>query len=108
MDDLQIRRIANNEARFRAINERVTDTIERRSNEPVPRIMVVCECAFEDCREMIDVSMEQYRHARSDARWFIVLPDHVVPEAEVMVEACDNHWIIQKLGVGADVARQRR
>jgi hypothetical protein len=57
---------------------------------------------------MIDISIEEYRRVRSDARWFIVCPDHVIPEAEVTVERFDDYWIIQKLGVGAEVAEQRR
>ena len=108
MDDLQIRRFAINEARFRDINEYVTDSIERRVPDPVQNLKVVCECALTDCREMIEISTEEYRHARSDARWFIVCPDHVYPDAEATVERFDDYWIVQKIGVGADVARERR
>lgn len=108
MDEEQERRIALEEARFRALNERqVGATGEFRDGGSGHDLDVLCECAVAHCDQMLTVSVDRYAHARTNPRWFIVLPGHVVEAAEDVVEQDEGSWIIEKVpGVGADVAER--
>ncbi len=105
MDDLQEKRIARNEARFRELNDAIARGVERfRAGSGDGTFEAVCECAIADCLEMLDLDFDTYSHVRSDATWFVVRPDHVVTAVEQPVEQHDAYWIIEKRGLGAKVA----
>lgn len=53
---------------------------------------------------MIPRTFDEYRHVRSHTRWYVILPDHIIPSTEQPVERHDSYWIIEKLGVGGEVA----
>lgn len=105
MDDKQQRRIAHNEARFRAANESVTDAVEQFSGD-VATYSVMCECAITECDDMIEIEPDAYRHVRSSARWFVIRPDHIIEGAEQLVEDHTSWWIVEKIGAGARVAER--
>jgi len=94
MDERQAR-VGENEAVFRAVNERiealneafavVTDTFE-----------VVCECGDSECVEQISITKDGYEHVRSDATLFIVAPGHEAPDLEDIIEEHDEYSVVRK------------
>lgn len=93
------RRVAENEQRFRVFNEGVREVGETLGGKP----SFACECGDADCVLTIDLTQEEYRHARSDARWFAVLPEHNRPDVERVVERHDAYLIVRKIGEGAEL-----
>ena len=92
MDERE-RRLAQNEALFREVNERLRD---RAGPGEVDHYL--CECANADCTFRITLSTEAYELVRADPRQFMVLPLHYTPEIEELVVEGDTHWIVRKTG----------
>src|SRR5688572_28742682 len=106
MDEAQQRRIAANEARFRAANERVTEAT-RAFDEGAAEYALMCECALTECQDMLEISRPDYEQVRSNPRWFAVLPAHVMPPAiERVLEAHSHYWIVEKIAAVAEVAEE--
>jgi hypothetical protein len=85
-------RIARNEAIFRAVNERVAeiqDTASRHTD-------FLCECGNLDCTEIISLADEEYREVRASATTFAVVPGHVLPDVETVIEKNDRFYVVQK------------
>jgi hypothetical protein len=92
-------RMAANEAFFRRLNE----SLER----DAPRdgtLIVVCECADEDCAQRLELTRDEYQKVRSDPTWFVVAHTHADPEIEEVIGRTDRFELVRKLGVGVDVA----
>lgn len=106
MDDLQARRIARNEARFREINERTRLATDELHGAPQDECTIMCECAVAECEDMITLPVEAYERARSSAERFIIRPDHIIVATERAIELHDDFWIVEKVGPGARVARE--
>ncbi len=66
----------------------------------------VCECADETCTERIELTPQQYETLRENPTHFVVAPstEHVVADAERVVEQHERYWIVSKVGVAAAVA----
>ncbi len=95
MDERE-RRLAQNEALFREVNERV-EAVAHRLGPDVP-YEFVCECANADCTFRDQLSLRTYEAIRSDSKQFVVLPLHYTPEVEDVVEENDTYWIVRKSG----------
>jgi hypothetical protein len=89
------RRIGENEALFRQINDKV-ESLNRSLAALSTRMAVVCECGRQECLERIDLGIEEYEHVRLDPTCFIVKPGHVFPDVEDVVEEHDGYWIVRK------------
>jgi hypothetical protein len=102
--DLHRRRVraARSQSLFREVNERVATLSTGWS--PVVKTDFICECADDACFVQLVVSVDEYRKARAEPNRFLVAPDHVVPEAEVVVAENDRYWTVEKIGEAADVA----
>jgi hypothetical protein len=95
LDEERIRRIAKNEALFRAVNERVGALNE--TFEPLTgRIVIVCECGAQTCIEQIDLSRAEYERIRSQATQFAVRPGHIFEDVEHVSERHENYWLVRK------------
>ncbi len=96
-----MRRVGQNQALFREVNERINAIKETRAVW-VSISEWVCECADETCTERIDMSPEEYEELRSNPVHFAVAPAemHVFSEAEWVVEKRE------KIGEAAEVAEQ--
>jgi hypothetical protein len=44
----------------------------------------------------VPLSREQYESVRSDVRHFLVVPGHVIPELETVVQSFPGHEVIEK------------
>ena len=93
MPDARTRRIAENEARFRAINERLRGELEALGGGDDP-IGFVCECARVDCRAVLEIVPSTYRAVREHPLRFMVAPGHELPDVERVVERHDPGYLV--------------
>ncbi len=99
MDEATKRRIAENEATFRAVNEVVhaTDGDRVAAGAPETRWDFMCECGHPDCREPVRLTQAEYERVRSSPILFVVVPGHERPEVEhAVVERRDQFVVIEK------------
>ncbi len=82
------------EAAFRIANERTARWEERHAEDR--RELYLCECAQRPCRKRIELSREQYEAVRADPRHFVVLPGHVIPDLETVLESFAGYEVIEK------------
>jgi hypothetical protein len=76
-------RVAQTEALFRDVNERIAESAERFNARDAE---FVCECADPGCAERVPATLEQYEEVRSDATHFLLSPGHELPELERVVK----------------------
>jgi hypothetical protein len=95
--------MAQNEALFREVNERV-NAVAGRLGSDQHVYEYLCECANADCTFRLPLTQATYERVRSDPAQFVVRPDHAVPEIEVVVDAEEDHWIVRKTGDAAEFA----
>lgn len=107
MDDVTQRRIAANESRYRALNERQVDATSTFRSGNSDAFTIACECAIDGCEQMLLVSPDTYERVRREPTRFLVAPDHIAPAAERVVERIAGVWVVEKVGAGAQVARER-
>jgi hypothetical protein len=92
-------RMAANEAFFRSVNER----LEGRT--PATTVLIVlCECADDECAQRIQLTRSEYEDIRSDSTQFVIAHGHADPEIEEVVLRTDRFEMVRKTGVGAEVA----
>jgi hypothetical protein len=82
MDERQVR-IAQTEALFRDVNERIAESAERFNARDAE---FVCECADPTCAERVPATLDQYEEVRADGTHFLLAPDHELPELERVVK----------------------
>jgi hypothetical protein len=106
VSDHRAERVARNEATSREINERLERAHE---GDPSDRYLrMVCECGLAACDRMIAITTPEYERVRSDPRWFAVLREHVVPDAEIVLEEHDRFVVVTKReGKPAEIAEQQ-
>lgn len=93
--DERARQVGVNEALFRAVNEQIESL-----NRQLPGsegMQLVCECGSAQCVERVTVPVDTYERVRSDPRRFLVVPGHIVPEYETVLEEHDAFHIIEKI-----------
>jgi hypothetical protein len=91
------RRIADNEAVFRDINDRLEAGLRQVPHAP-ERLDFVCECGNGDCTASISVTLDEYAAVRRDSRHFLVLPGHVFRETERVIGGTDRYEVVEKFG----------
>ncbi|HWT22078.1 MAG TPA: hypothetical protein VN213_01090 [Solirubrobacteraceae bacterium] len=87
--------LAANQALFRAINERVAAFPENREAPEAEPLMFYCECGDADCFERVRLTRAEYEAIREDAAHFAVIPGHVFPGAEHVVEAFERYTVVE-------------
>jgi hypothetical protein len=98
MDERE-RRIAENEAFWRQLNE---------LSPPEPGMLntVFCECGRLECSERVPVTAAEYDAVRASPTTFLVVPGHEQPEVEHVIETNERFRIVKKEGEAAEVAIQ--
>jgi hypothetical protein len=99
------RQLAENEARFRSLNERLRQS----SGTWGPgegALELVCECGDEDCTDAIRLTPRDYEAVRSDEAQFIVVPGHERREVEDVVGERDGWLVVRKRGEAAEIAAE--
>lgn len=107
-EKLSERRMAENEAIFRKLNERVQqrfDSLEQIAKEDNQESLVsredaplhfYCECSDENCRKRVVLSPSLYDEIHQDRRQFVVLCGHEVGTIERVVHEEPDFCIIEK------------
>lgn len=109
MDQAHQQRSARAETLFRHVNDRDVLALHRfRDGIDDGSLSIMCECALDQCRNMVHVPPATYRRVRAEPTWFIIQPEHVLPAIETVVEQAGCYWIVSKVGVSAVVAREAR
>ena len=99
------RRIGENEAIFRAANERMANWEERDRVEALE--LYFCECADPTCTQKVRLRGSDYERVRSDPTHFFLLPGHQVPDVETVLESHPDWVLIEKVEADArDVAKE--
>lgn len=96
MPDDRSRRIAENESRFRDINERLERDLRAlpQTGTPVP---FVCECGRLDCSLPVQLTLEDYERVRADPHTFAVVPGHEIGAVEDVVVRTAHFNVVRKL-----------
>jgi hypothetical protein len=79
---------------FRLGNERMAGWEER--HESGQSELYFCECAELDCKDRVSLQEAEYETVRADARRFLVVPGHEIPDVETVIEEHDGWSVIEK------------
>ena len=90
--DERTRRIAVNETRFRAINDRLERDL-RGVGAAEGSIEFVCECGYADCRATITMDRAAYEAVRTVSTHFALVSGHEITDVETVVE---THAIVEE------------
>jgi hypothetical protein len=101
MDERE-RRLTQNEALFREVNEHV-EQLGHDLGLDAPHEFL-CECANVDCTFRITLPLSVYESVRADATQFVVLPLHYTPEVEDLVRKEETYWVVRKTGEAGEYA----
>lgn len=104
-EDRQVR-AGRNQSMFRSVNEHAKELNEAFSTL-THAYSIACECADTTCIQRVEISREDYDRAREEPTRFVVLPGHVYPDVENVVEESPRFAVVEKLDRAADVARER-
>ncbi|MFL5923389.1 MAG: hypothetical protein ACJ743_10430 [Gaiellaceae bacterium] len=96
-------RAARNQAMFRAVNEKMTE-LNASFAELTGTYTIACECADAGCVATLEITPEQYEAVRREPKHFAVLPGHVYPDVERVIEELEYYTVVEKLRAAAEVA----
>jgi hypothetical protein len=105
MDERE-RRMAQNEALFREVNERVNDVAGAVRDDTTSTFEYLCECSNTDCTFRIELTRAEYEEIRSEPTQFAVRPDHYIPEVERVVSENPRYAIVRKIGEAGEYVEQ--
>ncbi len=98
-------RVAYNESAFRDLNESLERNVHRgRTQDEYAGF--ICECGNPDCDDLIRVGLSAYESIRQDARLFIAVRGHEIPDSEDIVDGNDRYIVVRKHDDVADIARE--
>ena len=105
--DERTRRLAENEAQFRDVNECIGKAAAQFGGaEHVYEF--VCECSHADCFERVHLTVTQYRDVRQHPARFALVRGHDVPDIEDVVASLNGTVVVEKRGEAADYVAHRR
>ena len=88
-------RVAENEALFRDVNERVIASSGRQA-APNETSLFYCECGDEKCFVHLRLTRAEYEAIRAHSDRFAVVVEHAVQEAERIVARHDGYAVVEK------------
>jgi hypothetical protein len=104
--DERERKIGENEALYRTVNERI-EGLNQAFGTLTNTMTVVCECGDGVCADQIEIEIADYERIRSDPTHFIIVPGHEIADVEDVVEEHEAYHVVQKrAGDPADFARE--
>jgi hypothetical protein len=98
-------RLGKNEVILRDLNER----LQAHDSSPSQRFSEwVCECADMSCMKPVELSIAEYEMVRAEPTRFVVAPgdEHVTRDIERVVQREERYWIVEKVGVAAEVSEK--
>jgi hypothetical protein len=106
--DERARRIAENEALFRDLNEEVGAVAHTFSLAGETRTFdFLCECGDPACAQRVPVMLTKYEELRTSPLHFVVVPGHEITDVERVIETTPAYSVIEKFGEAADIVRDR-
>lgn len=103
--DSRLARQARNEARVRAINERIESfdkSLEQQGySDGLMTFEFQCECGAgagnaAGCEEQVEMTLKEYEEVRGQSDRFVVRPGHETPELEDTVRRTERYFIVDK------------
>jgi hypothetical protein len=97
--------MAENEVRFRALNERLRDSgaaWEGRDGA----LKLVCECGNEDCTAAIELNVREYEAVRAVETQFVLVRGHERTEIEDVVGGGQGWVVVRKRGEAGEIASE--
>ena len=88
-------KIGQNEALYRAVNERIEDLNEA-FGTLTDTMTLVCECGDASCVERISLTRDEYEQLRGDPHLFAVAPGHVEPDVEEVAANRSGYDVVRK------------
>jgi hypothetical protein len=102
VDERLQRRVAQNEALFREVNEAIERG--RWPGEEDSRSAFRCECGRLDCNGLLSLTPREYERVRALPRQFVVIPGHQSEEVETVVASGDGYVVVEKRDEGGRLA----
>jgi hypothetical protein len=102
-------RLAQNEALFREVNERVVEVVTHfiEVETKGEAVEFTCECGRADCTEPIAMTLAEYEAIRAESTRFAVVPAHEQLEIEGVVERHPTYVVVEKRDEDAqEIARE--
>jgi hypothetical protein len=93
-------RAARNEEIVRDVNRQIEQGAELHG--VASEMPFHCECGQSPCLEKIDLSPSSYERVLLQRYQFVVVPGHVQPRIERVVEEHDRFVIVEKIGEARD------
>lgn len=101
--DARTQRRAENEVRFRTLNERLRNRAGVLGTNG-GKLELVCECADEACTAPISLTPTEYEALRAGPADFAVLAGHVARDVEDVVVELQGCAVVRKRGDAAEIA----
>jgi hypothetical protein len=98
--DAREQRLAQNEALFREVNERV-EAIATQHGDDDHVYEFYCECSNADCTLQVPATLAAYEAVRAHPTRFLVFPGHALPDIEEIIERKKDWWVVEKTGEAA-------
>lgn len=99
------RRIADNESRFRDINERLEADLKRLPDDG-ELTEYVCECGRADCAQLLPLTRDEYERVRQDPLTFALVPGHQFEDVEDVLASTDRYAVVRKKPQTAPVVEE--
>jgi hypothetical protein len=100
MNDISIRRLTDNEAVFRQLNEYIhrgkkadNNSVQKQNNLQE----FICECSDELCDKRIKLRLRDFEEIHKVRNRFVIAPGHEVPEIESMLLTQAGYSIVEKI-----------
>jgi hypothetical protein len=100
MNDASAEKIARNNAAFRAANDQIEAAAVDHGFGRNGAVPFLCECSDPHCTQIIRLSLAEYDHVRSNARWFVHAEGHEseIPGVVRLVERREGYLVVEKTG----------
>jgi hypothetical protein len=92
----RVEQIARNQTMFRDLNERIASWSTAQDPAPTASVEFYCECGRRTCFERVCMTGSEYEALRQDSARFVVLPWHVAPHVERVVDTRWRYVIVKK------------
>jgi hypothetical protein len=98
MPDLGEERIAKNNAMFREANEKIRARVDE-YDPPMERLPFICECASEECTEIVRLTTAEYAGIRAHPTHFFTAIGHESAEEPLgeVISHEDGYVVVNKL-----------
>jgi hypothetical protein len=97
-------RKAKNEALFREINEGIADLVEHSPTVRSSPVAFVCECVDQECKQAVELTLDEYERVRSEPTHFLVALGHVAHDIEQIVSRNQRYLVVEKEGLAGAIA----